>query len=143
MKQSTYSAGCFVKTSRPRVTIAMSSLSNNNVCLTWVYLYGDISLNPKHLENIMYKVEKNVPLMPITRNGTAEHKYPFLQMNVGDMFSVPVDPATALGYVRVRARVSTAVWQHMKRNQVNGNAVMCFTTRSDKSHNCIRVWRIA
>ena len=121
----------------------MSSLSNNNVCLTWVYLYGDISLNPKHLENIMYKVEKNVPLMPITRNGTAEHKYPFLQMNVGDMFSVPVDPATALGYVRVRARVSTAVWQHMKRNQVNGNAVMCFTTRSDKSHNCIRVWRIA
>ncbi len=28
MKQSTYSAGCFVKTSRPRVTIAMSSLIN-------------------------------------------------------------------------------------------------------------------
>ena len=138
MKQSTYSAGCFVKTSRPRVTIAMSSLSNNNVCLTWVYLYGDISLNPKHLENIMYKVEKNVPLMPITRNGTAEHKYPFLQMNVGDMFSVPVDPATALGYVRVRSRVSKEVWSQQK---CNGS--MRFTTRSDKSHNCIRVWRIA
>jgi len=86
----------------------------------------------------MYTIEKNIPVKPIIRNGVEVNKYPFVKMAVGDSFAVPVDPATALGYVRVRARVSQAVCDHRKRN-----GSMLFTTRTDKVHNCIRVWRIA
>ena len=87
----------------------------------------------------MYKIQKNVPIKPITRNGAAQHKYPFFRMEVGDMFSVPVDPATALGYVRVRSRVVQAVWAQHKR--VNNS--MRFITRTDKVNNCISIWRTA
>jgi hypothetical protein len=87
----------------------------------------------------MYKVEKNVPIKPITRNGVPQHKYPFYQMAVGDMFRVPVDPATALGYVRVRGRVVQAVIAQHKRVNYSTH----FITRTDKVNNCICVWRTA
>jgi hypothetical protein len=118
----------------------MSSLSNNNVCLTWVYLYGDISLNPKHLENIMYKVEKNVPMPNATRNGVPYYKYPFFSMNVGDSFAVPVDPTTTLNYIRVANRLSTCICAQRKRK---GNDGRDFSIRTDKVNRIIRVWRTA
>ena len=87
----------------------------------------------------MYAIEKNVPIKSITRNGVPQHKYPFFQMEVGDMFKVPVDPATALGYMRVRGRVAQAVIAQHKRVGYS----MHFIIRTDRANNCISVWRTA
>jgi hypothetical protein len=85
----------------------------------------------------MYKIEKNIPLANIIRNGVKQHKYPFFEMKVGDSFAVPVDPATQLGYIRVHGRVRQAVANQRKR-QPDAK----FITRTIKAENIIRVWRV-
>ena len=85
----------------------------------------------------MYKIEKNIPIANITRNGVKQYKYPFFEMNVGDSFAVPVDPATQLGYIRVQNRVTGNVAAQHKR-QPDAK----FITRTIKAENVIRVWRV-
>ena len=85
----------------------------------------------------MYKIEKNIPVADIIRNGVKQHKYPFFEMKVGDSFAVPVDPSTQLGFIRVHSRVSCAVVAQNKR-QPDAK----FITRTIKAENIIRVWRV-
>ena len=88
----------------------------------------------------MYKIEKNVPLHNSPRNGSAFYKYPFFDMKVGDSFAVPVDPTTALNYIRVGCRITSAIQgQYARRN----NKDMKFCMRRDEINKVIRVWRTA
>lgn len=85
----------------------------------------------------MYKIEKNIPVSAVIRNGAKQHKYPFFEMNVGDSFAVPVDPATQLGYIRVRNRICANV-KLQKKRQPDAK----FITRTIRAENVIRVWRV-
>ena len=87
----------------------------------------------------MYTIEQNIPLPNVIRNGVAQHKYPFFEMQVGDSFAVPVDPTTKLNYMQVRNRVSAAIYTQLKRP---ANGEMRFVLRTDKVNKVIRVWRI-
>ena len=83
-----------------------------------------------------YKIEKNIKMPNPIRNGVEQYKYPFFDMKVGDSFAVPVDPATQLGYIRVRNRITTAI-AHQKKRQEG----VAFATRTMRDKNVIRVWR--
>ena len=84
-----------------------------------------------------YKIEKNIPMPEVLRNGVEQYKYPFFEMKVGDSFAVPVDPSTQLGYIRVSNRVANAIYAQQKRQEGAK-----FTYRTFKDKRVIRVWRI-
>ena len=86
-----------------------------------------------------YAIDKNIPI-PTSSQGTAtDTKYPFLDMQVGDSFALPVDPNTNLNFICVARRLSNAVYIHSKRYK-NGTK---FTVRTDRFKKEIRVWRSA
>ena len=90
-------------------------------------------------DKTMYTIEENIPMPNVIRNGVVQYKYPFFQMNVGDSFAVPVDPATKLNYAQVSSRVAVAIRAQHKR-PANGD--MQFAYRTDRQNKVIRVWRI-
>ena len=80
------------------------------------------------------KIEKGVPVpaLPSGRLRRYETKaggeYPFLQMEIGDSFVVPIDRRVAVGV--------SCVWYKKKRG-------MKFTTRKTEDGKFVRVWRIS
>ena len=87
----------------------------------------------------MYTIEKNIPMPNPIRDGVAQYKYPFFDMEVGDSFVVPVDPTTKLNYTQVVGRVAAAI-SNQRQRPTNGE--MRFAYRTDKENKCVRVWRI-
>ena len=84
----------------------------------------------------MYKIEKNIEMPNPIWNGVVSHKYPFVDMEVGDSFAVSVDPTTKLNYKQVSGRVQSCISAHRKRQPDRTYAL-----RTLKHEKCIRVWR--
>ena len=71
-----------------------------------------------------FKIEKGIPMPPVVKNGIAEKKYPWLQMEVGDSFLIPDKPSRAVG---------SLIASHNR----NGKRFACRTVEGGT-----RVWRM-
>lgn len=87
------------------------------------------------------KVEQNIPIPPIAQNARVS-KYPYMQMEVGDSFSVSAETESAEsgetidnGTLRRRMRQSLN-WAN-KRYASEGRK---FSSRFDGA--CVRIWRV-
>lgn len=81
----------------------------------------------------MYEIKKNVPVPEKQHGGGRPQKYPFAEMDVGDMFFVPCAPKD---YTKTRSAVSSSARLRVRRSLQDRQ----FTIR--KQEGGVSVWRI-
>lgn len=81
----------------------------------------------------MFEIEEGIPVPPRANRPAGESKYPFVHMEVGDSFLVPVDSTTGDTTTKARGRVVQACTKASKRYDVK------FIARVVSGG--VRVWR--
>jgi hypothetical protein len=81
----------------------------------------------------MFTIDEGIPVPPRASRSPGESKYPFVHMEVGDSFLVPVDAANGDTTTKARGRIAQACTKASKRYDVK------FIARAVSGG--VRVWR--
>ena len=82
---------------------------------------------------MMIKIDKNIPIPP-SGHGKWNSKYPFVEMEVGDSFTIACDSIKKLRTMQA-SLIKCA-------SQRADSSMKKFTTRIDKEKMEVRIWRI-
>lgn len=93
---------------------------------------------------MQFNIIRNAPPIPNTDGRGAKPKYPFAELEVGDAFDVPANPAEKIADSRhpIHNRVTAMVSSKNREARLSGQRTS-YKARYLGEEGVVRVWRVA